>query len=377
VEEKNLIDEAQTVPSQPLVKPVVQKQNPLLIVLILLTIIFLGSTGYLAYQNMQLQRKVMGMQPTSNLSTNSTQLPTISAGNYDVETKFVAGSPCNDKNDSTTTRCTVDVYLKDKVSNKETYIFTTDNFQRNDTRVSEYRNGYIFYIKRTGNDNYPSTEWTDELWVYNVQQGQQSKITDSPGLTFSANPDGSLVSLIRYSKTNRNFPINNSISILSKENNWQPKEYPLDVAKCVPDPKLQGGLALGFDTWQQNTSFLWGGYGGGGGSVMCYWKLDISSSDVVYYTIQNPPKNLLALNFDKLVSVYVDIPFLGSADVAQQWTATHPTYSLYLYSLQTGKSTTIGTYPSNLPAPTNFIWDTPTVLHFTSPQGTDTVYTLQ
>jgi len=51
--------------SQSLVKPIVPKQTPLLLILVVLVVILLGSTGYLAYQNMQLQKRLAISTQTS------------------------------------------------------------------------------------------------------------------------------------------------------------------------------------------------------------------------------------------------------------------------------------------------------------------------
>lgn len=59
-------------PNQPLVKPVIQKQNPFLFVLVVLVIVLLGSTGYLAFQNVKLQKEIAGMKVTTHPSTPTT-----------------------------------------------------------------------------------------------------------------------------------------------------------------------------------------------------------------------------------------------------------------------------------------------------------------
>lgn len=63
----------------PLVQPTVPRQNLLFIVLVLLTVILFGSTIYLAYQNMQLQKKITEMQIPLTVTPSSTLTPSPSS----------------------------------------------------------------------------------------------------------------------------------------------------------------------------------------------------------------------------------------------------------------------------------------------------------
>ena len=77
MENQNQPSPASVSDSKPLVKPVIQKQNPVLVILIILVIVLLGSTVYLAYENMWLQNKITKTQAVSTPATFSTVTPTI------------------------------------------------------------------------------------------------------------------------------------------------------------------------------------------------------------------------------------------------------------------------------------------------------------
>lgn len=339
-------------------------------IIIVVLVIGIGAYYFGTLKNKQQSKDITipSQVPTSSASPTSGLTP-IYIGNYDVVVKVSADSPCN--SDIYLHHCKSDISLKDKSTGKETYILTTNDVVKDDSRVPEYRNGYIFLVKRTGNDKYSSDDWTDELWVY-VDKDKGQKLYNSKGLTYNASQDGSLVALLLYEGKS---PATSSVTVLLKNNDWQPKKYSLDVKQCNFSPDTPStAFDLDLEKWQQSPSSLWGVYASEYRVIGCYWKLNPETSAIVYYPVPDSPR-LFALNTDKLVALYVDKPAFVEEESHKQWLLTHPTYSLYLYSLVSKSSTKIATFPSDfdkiMPD-----WDSSTQLHYSSPKGLET-YILQ
>jgi hypothetical protein len=301
--------------------------------------------------------------PTSSLVPTSTSVDNT---NYEVVVKTSADSPCN--TDINLDHCKSDIYLKDLATGKETFVITLDDVEH-DTRVPPYRLGYLYLIKRTGNDTYPSNDWTDELWVYDTNH-KGVKVYDSKGLYFDVNQDGSLIAVLTGNSTS-------SVSLLSKDNSWQSKIYSIDFKQCnFPADTPSEAFLLDLEKWQQNPSALWGAYSSEYGVIGCYWKLNPNSSNIVYYPVPPTYRSLFAFNTDKLVSVYTDKPPIVDVDTENDWQSTHTSYSLYVYSLQSQKSTKIDTFPSNYSFnATSASWVTSDQLRYSSPKG-EVTYTL-
>lgn len=342
-------------------------------IIIVVLVIGIGAYYFGTLKNKQQSKDItIPSQVTTSSASPTSGLTPIYIGNYDVDVKISPDSPCN--TDIYLHSCKSDIYLKDKESGKETYVLTTDNVVRNDSRVPQYRSGYIFLVKRVGYDDHVANyqgNWTDELWVY-VDKDKGQKIYDSKGLTYNVNLDTSLVALLLYKD---NSPATDSVTLLQRNNNWQPKTYSLDIKQCNFSPDTPStAFDLDLEKWQQSPSSLWGVYASEYRVIGCYWKLNPETSAIVYYPVHDSPR-LFALNTDKLVALYVDKPTFVEVDSSKQWLSTHPTYSLYLYSLVTKSSTKIATFPSDfgkiMPD-----WDSSTQLHYSSPKGLEN-YTLQ
>ncbi len=357
-------------PQSPVTRGVLNQFGFLPIVIgIIVIILVIGAAAYYLGTSKNKEQYKAKTTPLQTIPTSTTTgLTPVYIGNYDVVVKVSADSPCN--NDIYLHHCKSDISLKDKTTGKETYILTTNDVVKDDSRIPQYRNGYIFLVKRTGNDTYPSNDWTDELWVY-VAKDKGVKLFDSKGLTYNANQDGSLVALLLYKD---NSPATDSVTLLQRGNNWQPKQYSLDAKQCgFSADTPSSAFDLDLEKWQQESSALWGVYASEYRVVGCYWKLNSETSVVTYYPVPENPR-LFALNTDKLVALYTDMPAFVDVDYNKEWLSAHPTYSLYLYSLETKKSIKIATFPSSF----NNIspdWDSSTQLHYTSPKGLEN-YTL-
>lgn len=340
---------------------------PILVIVSILILLLIGGAYYFGVLKNILSQNVVVTQ-TGNTTVPSPSLTPIYIGDYEVEIKFPSDSPCS--KDTFLHRCRSDIYLKDKKSGEEKYILTTDDVVNSDSRVPQYSNGYIFLVKRTGNDKYPSNDWTDELWVY-VDKDKGQKIYDSKGLSYIANQDSSLIVLELYENDN---PATNSVTVLSRNNAWQAKVYSVDIKQCKFDSGLSGPLSLYVVKWAEDSPALWGEYGGMQSSIGCYWKLNLATSQVTYFPTSRF-QQFFALNTDKLVVLYQDKPHSFGPNGDPDWIADNKSFSLYLYNLQTGESKVIDTFPADFEVITTIGWDSPTQLHYSSPAGKKT-YTL-
>jgi hypothetical protein len=282
-------------------------------------------------------------KPPTSLTTESksttinSELKPVYVGNYDVVVKLATDSLCN--SDSSLSHCKSEIYLKDLNTGKETYVLTTDDVvSQNDSRVPQYRDGYIFLVKRVGDDTYPSENWTDQLWVY-VDQSNGQKIADSKGLVFNVNQDGSLVGLLFYEGES---PATNSASIAFREDDWQVKQFALAQTKCTD---LDSSGILNLQTWQADPPVLWGGYTSGVGVINCFWSINPSTAEVQYFATS--PQAYFLLYPEKKVALYTDKPTFLDVDSHQLWLDQHKRYGLYLYNLLTKQITQIASLPAD------------------------------
>lgn len=89
-----------------------------------------------------------------------------------------------------------DVYLKGK-SGKEAFFITLDEVLRNHIHNSEYHNGNLYIIRRTGGEEgyQDIPDWTDELWKYDSNK-KGIKLYSIRGLDFRVSNDDKLIAII-------------------------------------------------------------------------------------------------------------------------------------------------------------------------------------
>lgn len=89
-----------------------------------------------------------------------------------------------------------DVYLKD-TSGQETFFITLAEVYKNHYHSSEYHNGNLYIIRRTGGEEgyQDIPDWTDNLWKYDSNK-QGKKIYGNRGLDFRVSDNGELIAIV-------------------------------------------------------------------------------------------------------------------------------------------------------------------------------------
>jgi len=355
--EPNPQDNNQTSPviSQVVNSPKTSKYNKKLWLVTGFIILLAGIGGYYLLQN-----KTVVSNNNYVKSASPTLVPELKPkyiGNYEVILKDNPKTPC----DRYAHRCTNDVYLKDKSTGNEIYILTTDNLLRNDSRVPEYRNGYIFLPKRVGNDNYPSNDWTDELWVY-TDKNQGKKILSNKGFTYLVNPSASKIA-IKYGDSN---PL--KINVIDKNGNIL-KQYNQDNFKDIK----QFVASLDLVEWE-NDNILWLLLGGGSLNYQNISSLDTSLDKATTYDLSK--LNIGAeLEFNaKLKKIaYSTFPVMFDSTTADEFIKSGQKVYLYLYDLNTKSSKLISTSVVKAFKPQ---WISDTIIEYNDPNS-DKRITLQ
>lgn len=344
------------------------KRNRRILVVMGSTLMLVGLLGFGAYSVLTYNDAPPTAKltvPESAIAKPTAELTPKYIGDYEAFLKPIPDPEC--EGDYTKESCQYELYLRENTTGEEVFVMT-DDYLQDDGRFPQYRNGYIFLIKRIGNSTYPSEDWTDELWVY-VDQGQGIKLYDHKGLHFLASDDASLLAV-----TDRNYdwaqkpPSEfDTVIMLHRKDSWQIKKHTLHRRQCFGSVPLEYAGDVEFNHWQDKHT-LWGEITGMG-AVRCYWKLDLLNGGFSYYPV-TIVKSMGGLNPEKLVTVYSDKPIFLDQDSADDWLAKHKTYSLYLYSLVTRESAVIDTFPSDFSPKVDWEqWVSPTRLQYSSPTG--------
>lgn len=267
----------------------------------LFLLIIAGGSGYLWEINHLITRPPQGRNlsviPTPTLSAiNKTSVPGP-IGDYDVDIRINSTSPC--KSDIYLDSCKSDIYLKSKQTGKEMMFLTIDNVFYLHGHPAEYRNGYLFIIRRIGNANgtvqngqyVPSQNWTDELWRYD-SQGNGLKIYSEQGLDFRINNDASLAVV----QTGNNGTVEgNTLKVIDLKQNLPVKIYNFDVSKCYISPSLSPSdinadmhnltvIPIQMNTTWNSNELLSGAvaYQGDPNESACYWEFDAENGTFTY-----------------------------------------------------------------------------------------------
>ena len=310
-----------------------RKQSSILI----LSIIALGITAFYAYS--MWHKNAFNVKSTSNKPTPTiTDLTPKYVGSYELITKIDPQSRCNDTT-KYSSHCLTDFYLKDLNTNTTKLIFSNGNVANGVLPGPTYKSGYIFYLKRTGNDTYPSKDWADELWVVTDQDHGQ-KLYSGQGFDYSIRPDG-LVAAVFPSTSGSDF----SIKVISTPSGKQTDTINLNSAELKKyDPDISDHQVNLVD-WSPSGDKLWGD-SGFAGDQSCFWNYDFNSKQFSYHPVSNNVGELREINFENMTAVYIDAPHFFDVDSYKEWVAKNPTISLFLYHIDTQQSTKIDTISS-------------------------------
>ncbi|OGM14892.1 hypothetical protein A3A76_02070 [Candidatus Woesebacteria bacterium RIFCSPLOWO2_01_FULL_39_23] len=323
-------------------------------------------------------------KPTTNNSNDTTNKnqPTTTqafqlniAHDYTIEVKQNPG--CKSKDSSTF--CLADIFLKDEEGGNSEFFMTLDNVQ-NDTREPKVVNGKLFLIKRIVDESslnptgyyLQNAIWTDEVWVYDMYR-TGTKLFSAKGATFSVSPDGSLVAVEPLGILENPY----KIRVITVDDGQQSSDFSINSETCIPNPTIRRDIGwLRLLRWDKGSKILWGDFEGEYAIVGCFWNVNITNGEISYYSVPGILGAMVALNTAKMVAVYDDFPPFVDEDSYNEWVKIHPTYSLYIYDIQTTKSTKIDIFPTSYKgALLGARWISDNTLNYSSPEGPKT-YTI-
>ena len=262
------------------------------------------------------------------------------AVNYNVLIK-------DNPNDQTQT----DVYLQDPQTAQESFFITLTDIYQGHYHGTEYHNGNLYIIRRTGGDTGYETNpnWTDELWRYG-QDKQGQKLYSVRGLDFRVSTDEKLITII----TNDEFDLldNSGAKI---------KTFPSNEVQINPDKSpMFGFLGWGLNSiWLDNTF---------GPTLAGAVKIDTQNFKVTKYDLSGLKTGVeFAINPSKEELVLSDYPAIFDADTAKKFEQDKTKVSLTVYNLQTKTQRLIATATAKKFAPK---WLDQNTLEYNDPSGT-------
>jgi len=259
---------------------------------------------------------------TNNEATEQTTPQTV--GDYIVVVK-----------ENSTDKLKSDIYLKDKKTGQENLFITITDVYRNHYHNSEYHNGNVYIIRRTGGDfgyqNNPN--WTDELWKYN-QQKQGTNIYSNRGLDFRVSDDEKFISVFDSGSDNTGEVRN--ITFLKNDGSvikiLTSKDLGLEKYGPYIDPLV----------WSNNILWIESGFTV---SIEIVAKIDPNTFQITKFDLANLPIQVgeFSLNPIKQKIAFSDYPALFDTDSADEFKASKKTVSLFVYDLLNQKKQIIVT----------------------------------
>ena len=309
------------IPNQPIVEP---KDNKLVKVLLFVVgaIVFMviGAFGFFFFQNKTLQNQpnqtLNNQNPTNITTPSKTPEITTDLTNYSTVTK------ANQQDKSKT-----DIYIKNIKTGEETFLITLSDVYAEHFHNSEYHNGNLYVIRRTGNSTYPSEAWMDELWKYDSSKNGQ-KLFSLKGLNFLVPSNESLIG-ITDGATKLVFIDRSGKTI---------QEFTLSQISS-----LQAEPIIGLNSWTSDGSILWGDLSLGPVSA-AFFKVNTKNWSVTKYDVSTLSFGTeTALNADMAKIAYSDYPALFDVDGANAFKASKKKVTLYIYDLNTKSNIVVNT----------------------------------
>lgn len=273
---------------------------------------------------------------------------------------------------NSTDKSKTDVYLKDKKTGRENLFITLTDVYKRHHHNAEYHQGNLYIIRRIGeDDSYQlKSNWMDELWRYNSEK-QGTRLYSARGLDFRVSNSGRFAAITA----------SDQLIVLDLQAGKPILDYSETQLKNFADQEISKKLTdtnISLWQWEKTRDLLWGTFNWTA-YTGAFWKLDTASLKVEILAIPSEASMPTDLNTEKEVFIYTDKPFFFDNLSAKEWLRTHQLYSIYLYSLRSGKSTLIDTFPANWPEELSrlkYSWISSTRLRYSTPMG-ENIFTLK
>jgi len=210
-----------------------------------------------------------------------------------------------------------DIYLKNPKDNSEEFFVTISEAYRQHYHNTEYHNGNIYVIKRTGGDEgyLTNPHWTDELWKYDKQK-KGVKLYSVQGLDFRVTDDEKIIAIIT----------NNDIIILDGSAKEIKAIKGVDILLDLPQGPRFDFLAFGENCIWLNNKF--------GPSLVGLVKIGNNFEITKFNLIDLGVGVEFGINgYDKLV--FSDYPPIFDVVDAENFKKNQTKVNLFLYDIDT------------------------------------------
>jgi hypothetical protein len=244
-----------------------------------------------------------------------------------------------------------DVFLKDPKTGQETFFITLSDIYRGHYHNTEYHNGNLYIIHRTGGDSGYQTNpnWTDELWRYN-QQKQGQKLYSVRGLDFRVSDDEKMIAIV----TNEEFTL---------LNNSGGKIKTFQSSEVVVNP--QNSPMFGFLAWGTNSIWIDNTFGP---SLAGLVKIDTQTYSITKYDLSGLPAGPeFVINVCKEKIAFSNYPAMFDVDTVQEYERSGAKVNLVVYDLKSKTQQIIATSITKKFEPK---WLDENTLEYNNPNGT-------
>lgn len=216
-----------------------------------------------------------------------------------------------------------DVYVQNMETKAMEFFATIPGVNENHYHSSEYHNGNVYIIRRTGDVN--TDNWQDELWKYDELRAG-SMLYAIKGLDFRVSPNETSIAV-----SGGDDVVGEKLVILDAQGNPL-QEYLGDQVLTGPEDMP---LMIGLVNWSWDGSALW--LETSGPSVACFTKVTVPSWQVDIYDLTGVPigraENELNPNTGKVV--FSDLRMFFAVDQYDEFKASGEAVTLYVYDLAT------------------------------------------
>jgi hypothetical protein len=209
-----------------------------------------------------------------------------------------------------------DVYVQNIETKAMEFFATIPNVNKNHYHSSEYHNGNVYIIRRTGDTNTDS--WQDELWRHDEFRAG-TLLYAIKGLDFRVSPSEVYVAVNGSEK----------LIILDAQGNPLQEYLPSQVLTGPEDLPLMIGLL----DWSDDSSTLW--LETDGPVVACFTKVAVPSWQVTINDLAGVPigRAEYELNPNTSKVVFSDLRMFFAADTYDEFKASGEAVTLYVYDL--------------------------------------------